>query len=99
MPEFDKILPVAKQHRKFDFEDSVFSDWKQDNPKIIEQALAHDAQYWKMFKMTKDVELCKSIMNLVRSNWETFNEIWLGLLADGGDYPSLSQYYFRKFCK
>jgi hypothetical protein len=32
-----------------------------DNPKIIDAALKHDTEFWKVIKMTKDPELAKQL--------------------------------------
>ena len=56
---------MGTQHRKFDFEDSCFFNWVEDNDRIIRNALNHDNEFWKVIKMTKDPALAKQLSNMI----------------------------------
>ena len=55
------IFVVAKKLRtnnnamKFVKAASVFADWVEDTPKILQAALAHDLRNWKLHKITDDI--------------------------------------------
>ena len=50
-------IKTSKSHfveRKFRKDASVFKDWREDNPAILDKQLKHDLTLWKASRFIKD---------------------------------------------
>jgi hypothetical protein len=61
-------------------------------------ALKHDNSYWKVDRITKDENMTKLILELIRDNWSKLNEIWISACSVDS-FPDMGLNEFGLFCK
>ena len=84
--------------RVFDKNRSIFKAWKTDDETDIEKCAAEDFKYWKVPKISKDmdeldIEMCEQ---LVLKYYDKLKHIYITLISDA-DYPFVTWDKFIQF--
>ena len=85
--------------KKFDFETSVFKNWRIDSPKDVKKAMTHDRKYWKINRMTKNPTVENEVAKMVQDNFKVLNEIFLTVAMSDGTFPTINMISYLKFCR
>ena len=78
---------------------SVFADWVEDTPKILQAALAHDLRNWKLHKITDDISEQTKVIDVIHKYFEPIKNIFVASSVESGTPPDISKRQFFLFCK
>ena len=75
--------------RVFKKETSVFKDWKEDEPKMLERAFNRDVECWKVERFIKDGLARKDVEDALLEYFPALKSIFLALASRSG-YPCIT---------
>ena len=82
----------------FKKEISVFSKWKEDNEKVVDKCLTHDAEYWKIDRLiSRNPQDKAATERVIEENFLFLKDIYIELSAQSA-FPLVSQICFADFC-
>lgn len=89
-----KQIKKVKMIRTFSHNSSVFSDWRPDTDKVIEEAFRLDSQYLKIHKFVRDPDEAKRIKEVLRKYFVPLKNQFLQLAANPKFFPSICWFDF-----
>lgn len=75
---------------------SIFSDWQEDTPEIVDRCLSHDFKHWRAGRVVLEKPDLNMIKNFIRDNFAAIKEVRMGAIANSGTPPQLK---IREFLK
>mmetsp|Transcript_33982 Transcript_33982/g.33126 ORF Transcript_33982/g.33126 Transcript_33982/m.33126 type:complete len:307 (+) Transcript_33982:58-978(+) len=101
----EEDIPIyVKQHkmkvveRVFKKETSVFKDWKEDTPAVLEKCIQHDLNLWKIPRFVKDPQEQEKLWGIAEKHFKKLKDIFL-TLACRSIYPCISWIDFTNYCE
>lgn len=73
---YAKQLRISKHADEFIKEASVFADWREDTPKIIQDCIRHDMKYWKTKRLVNDYASYGKVTEVIRFYFAPLKEIF-----------------------
>ena len=80
---------MKEKIRKFVKGESVFKDWKEDNPTLLSKSLMNDIKYWKVQRLSKDDNEYSDIIQTLLKYIAKLKHIYIDLISNSS-YPSIS---------
>ena len=80
---------------KFVRETSIFADFKVDNDTVLAQCFSYDRKYWKIARLTKDVEDLKKTEQILKSNYSFLKQFFLTSAASS-KFPYVTMIDFSR---
>ena len=77
----------------------MFAKWREDTPQTIVECLEHDFHYWKVERFVKDETDYKNVKKLCVKHYLDIKELFVCLVANSDQYPSITELAFLAFCK
>ena len=82
----------------FKKETSVFKDWKEDTPQLLEKCKEHDKALWKTPRFVKDPAEQERCWEVVSDNFQRLKDLFL-TLACRSIYPYIGWIDFTNYCE
>ena len=87
IPNYAKQLKANNYSHTFRKELSIWRDWQEDTPKILQQCRDHDFKYWKLKRFCGTYELGASITELIKNNYVQLKDIFTSCVIESGKPP------------
>ena len=76
--------------RKFEKHKSVFKDFRDDTPELIEECLEHDFLLWKLEKFEKDPEERLKVIEIMKENGDILKNLFV-VCACNSHFPQVGK--------
>ena len=86
-----------EKRRTFKKDQSVFRDWKEDTPQLLERCSQLDKMLWKAPRFIKDPEEVAKCWKVIENNMAQLKDIFVHL-ASISNFPNITQLDFSDFC-
>lgn len=94
---FKKPLGSHMIQRKFMKENSVFAEWIEDDPYILQRVKEDAAAHWKLTKMKMDQAEWQKLMKVIEENMSLLKHIYIWLQSSSDSFPGISSLDFARF--
>lgn len=84
--------------RYFKKETSVFKDWREDNPSLIEKTAEFDQREWKAARFIKDPSEVQRCWDVILKNFVKLKDLFV-TLASKSNFPSITLLDFTSFAE
>jgi hypothetical protein len=97
MPVPEKFVRKIQEIRVFKLENSVFSKFKLDTPKVIDLACADDCNFSKIHRFVKDLDDRAAVFKMVKKYYSLLKDQFLSCIATKS-YPVIDWMDFVSSC-
>eukprot|EP00349_Pseudokeronopsis_sp_Brazil_P006027 CAMPEP_0202967230 /NCGR_PEP_ID=MMETSP1396-20130829/12024_1 /ASSEMBLY_ACC=CAM_ASM_000872 /TAXON_ID= /ORGANISM="Pseudokeronopsis sp., Strain Brazil" /LENGTH=291 /DNA_ID=CAMNT_0049692037 /DNA_START=293 /DNA_END=1165 /DNA_ORIENTATION=+ len=97
IPIVVKKTKMKVTERVFKKDASVFKDWKEDTPFLLEKCMQHDKQCWKVPRFIKDPSEQDKVWDILVQNFKKLKDLFL-TLSCRSIYPCISWMDFSNYC-
>ena len=92
---FNEVTVKKIVEKKFVRETSIFADFKVDNDTVLSQCFQYDKKYWKIARLTKDVEDLRKTESIIKANYSFLKQFFLTSAASS-KFPFVTMIDFSR---